>query len=92
MITELTPQFENRKSYYRKAFIEHQRIDMKNVYTLYSYDTLVCDLVIDIDNAGKHTLTVYNTQSNTTLRHIREFLRQHGYPKLSKNEIEQYRA
>ena len=79
MFVELTPKFENVKSYYRKALIELK----ENAQVLYSYDTKVAK----IEN-GK--LEVYNTQSQTTVRHIREFIQQHGFPRLTKQQINEY--
>ena len=79
MFVELTPKFENVKSYYRKALIEIK----DHTQVLYSYATKVAK----IEN-GK--LEVYNTQSQTTVRHIREFIQQHGFPKLTKKQINDY--
>ena len=79
-VYELNPMFDSRKSFYRKAFVE---IDPKTGdLTLKSYGTKVA-----VIKAGK--LEVFGTYSVTTLRHIKEFMRQNGYPPLSKKEIEE---
>ena len=78
-VYELNPLFDSRKSFYRKAFVE---IDPKTGdLTLKSYGTKVA-----VIKAGK--LEVFGTYSATTLRHIKEFMWQNGYPPLSKKEIE----
>lgn len=68
----LKPQYDKSKSFYDKAKV----IQYENVKYLYSYDTLVCTLTND-----KLELN-YNIEeslllSRTTLRHIKEFLKQH---------------
>lgn len=80
MLTELKPQYTNVKSFYRKATVEATSTGLK----LYSYDTLVA--VLDYDFS---LVNFYNTDaySNTTLKHVREFLMQNGFPWLSKSEI-----
>ena len=79
-VYELNPMFDSRKSFYRKAFVE---IDPKTGdLTLKSYGTKVA-----VIKAGK--LEVFGTYSATTLRHIKEFMWQNGYPPLSKKEIEE---
>lgn len=79
MLLELKPVFENVKSYYSKATVKIE----DNKKTLISYNTKVAEI-----EDGK--IKVYNTQSKTTVRHIREFLRQNGFKNMSKKEIEQY--
>ena len=77
---ELKPQYDTRKSFYGKARVETGKISGRK--KLYSYDTLVAE----IDDAGNPI--VYNTQSPTTVRHVKEFLKQHGYKAESKGQIE----
>ncbi len=67
MRTQLTATFDSRKSFYGKAEIE----TVKNGLELYSYNTLVAQII-------KGELTILNTQSATTLRHIKEFMLQNG--------------
>jgi len=68
---ELLPVYDSRKSFYKKAIIEEENENTK----LYSYNTLVCTLshndIILNDNIDQSLLF-----SNTTLRHIKEFLKQ----------------
>lgn len=73
----LNPEFDSRKSFYNKA-----RVDVKDDKNqkLYSYDTLVAEIV---DGKPK----VYNLQSQTTLRHVKEFLKQNGFSADSKSQI-----
>lgn len=68
----LKPQYDKAKSFYDKAKV----IQYENVKYLYSYDTLVYTLTND-----KLELN-YNIEeslllSRTTLKHIKEFLKQH---------------
>lgn len=79
-IYELQPIHENRQSYYKKA---HVVLGEGTDKVLISYDTLVVKI-----EEGKPI--IYGFFSHTTLRHIKEFLRQEGYPQMSKKELEQY--
>lgn len=79
-VTELTPLFENVKSYYGKAKIATEG----NKLILISYNSKVAEI-----EDGK--LSIFNTSTATTLRHIREFLMQNGYPKLTKKEMDTYK-
>jgi hypothetical protein len=79
MIYELIPKYDTRKSFYGKAKI----INVGSEEKLYSYDTLVADYDRD-----SNTILVYGTHSNTTLRHIKEFLKQKGFKADTKAQIE----
>ena len=71
---ELLPIYDSRKSFYCKAIIEEENENIK----LYSYNTLVCTLSnnnIILNDAVDQSLLF----SNTTLRHIKEFLKQFYY-------------
>ena len=92
MTTYLKPIYDNRQSFYNKAVVTTDTVLWGNSTELkapgekhlYSYNTEVCY----IDNAGKvHLLPLWN-YSATTLRHIKEFLRQNGYKAESKNQIQ----
>lgn len=74
---ELMPQYDGRKSFYGKARVRNNDGDLE----LISYDTRVA--VIYPDN----TASVYGTHSATTLRHIKEFLKQSGLRAESKRQI-----
>lgn len=79
MITYLNPEFDNAKSFYNKAVVE---IDENGNKHLCSYNTLVCELD-GLNSVAK----VHNVQSATTLRHIKEFLRQNGFVADTKKQI-----
>ena len=67
----LSPVYDGKKSFYNKAIIEEE----SGIKKLYSYNTLVCTLSnndIILNDAVDQSLLF----SNTTLRHIKEFLKQ----------------
>lgn len=68
-VYDLAPEFDYHKSFHGKARVDAK--DKKN-QELYSYNTLVAEIV-----DGEPM--VYNLQSATTLRHVKEFLRQNGF-------------
>lgn len=77
---ELLPVFENVKSYYKKAEVKkyYNKYNIIVKYKLLSYNTLVLtykDNKIKLNkNIKKELLT-----SQTTLRHIKEFIKQYYY-------------
>lgn len=73
---ELRAIHDGRKSFYKKAYV----IENEGVTELRSYQTIVCR----IEN-NKPIVT--NTYSDTTLRHIKEFLRQMGFDAFNKSQI-----
>lgn len=73
----LNPQYDSRKSFYGKATVTTEN----GRKTLKSYDTDVAY----IEN-GKAVVT--NTQSPTTVRHVKEFLKQNGFKADTKAQIE----
>ena len=73
---ELEAIYANQKSFYKKAYTEQEK-DIKN---LYSYKTLVATI------QGQEC-RVYGTYSPTTLRHIKEFLKQEGFTADTKKQI-----
>ena len=76
---ELKPVFDNAKSFYGKAY-ELAYFENNLVYKkeLYSYNTLVLTLM---DGVYKLNEEVPEDLlfSNTTLRHLKDFLKQHYY-------------
>lgn len=68
---DLRPEYDSRQSFYGKARVE----DNGNEVTLYSYNTPIC--MID-RTRGVITFTEYYSYSQTTRRHLREFLYQNG--------------
>lgn len=77
-IYDLTPQYDSRKSFYSKAKVDTGDKGDKN--RLYSYNTLVAEI-----KNGKPV--VYGTYSATTLRHIKDWLRQNGFKADSSKQI-----
>jgi len=64
------------------SFDNKARVEENNkTIRLYSYETLVCEIK---NNKAK----VFNTYSNTTLRHIKEFLKQNNFKAENKKQIE----
>lgn len=76
---ELSPQHDARKSFYGKA---HVVTDDDGTQILYSYNTPVIEL-----KGGKVKLLPMWDSSQTTLRHVKEFLKQNGFSAGSKGEI-----
>lgn len=81
MLVEMKPQFESAKSYYGKAHIENGVWNKR----LISYSTIVAEY----EWASKK-LIIHGEYSNTTLRHIKEFAQQMGFPKLSVSDIRKH--
>lgn len=75
---ELQPMYDARKSFYGKAHVWEDDYGQK---TLRSYSTNVATIKDGIAE-------VHGTYSATTLRHIKEFLKQHGFTADSKAQIE----
>ena len=67
-IHDLTPIYDSRKSFYKKAHVLY--LD-NGMIQLQSYNTIVCET----DNNGNFKM-LWNGRSNTTTRHINEFKRQ----------------
>lgn len=77
-IYDLSPRYDARKSFYGKAKVDTGAKDDEN--KLYSYNTLVAEM-----KDGKPR--VYGTYSQTTLRHIKDWLKQHGFKAESGKQI-----
>ena len=78
METELKAEFDNRKSFYGKANVANE----KNKLVLRSYGTRVVEIDV-IENKA----VVFGIHSVTTLRHIKEFLKQNGFEAETKEQI-----
>jgi hypothetical protein len=78
-VYNMTPQYDRRQSFYGKARVD----DNGDTKTLYSYNTPVCKIV-----GGKVTLLPKWNLSQTTLRHVKEFLSQNGFKANSLKQIE----
>lgn len=74
---DLKPQYDARQSFYNKATVD---TDDKGKNKLYSYNTLVAEM-----KDGKPV--VYGTFSQTTLRHIKEWLKQNGFKAENSKQI-----
>ena len=81
MYYELAPVFDNCKSFYGKARV---KVD-GNALQLVSYSTVVAVVTYLPDGAKLARIT--GIYSRTTARHIREFLRQHGFKPGPKAEL-----
>lgn len=80
-MTELTPVYDKRKSFYGKAHIESTRRGV----TLWSYDTPV---MVWLDATGSFTRASGQPVSLTTSRHMVEFMRQFtGDPTLTSRDV-----
>jgi len=69
--------YNTSKSFYNKAKIEIKG----KTKILYSYDTKVAEI-------KNKKVKVYNLQSNSTLKHVKEFLLQEGFKAENKKQIE----
>lgn len=78
-IMELCPYYDSAQSFYGKAKV----IEIENDVFLMSYDTIVA-----FYNCETKIAKVVDTYSATTLRHIKEFLRQSGFKAETKKQIE----
>ena len=81
---ELTPNYDSAKSFYRKAYVDVNRDNTR--ITLISYDTATCTI-------DKGKITLLKPYSQTTTRHIKEFLKQHrmlwacNYPGITTDRL-----
>lgn len=75
--TYLNPRYDSRKSFYAKAVV----ITSGDTKQLKSYKTIVAEISSD----GKPK--VFGDYSQTTLRHIKEFLKQLGFVAETKKQI-----
>jgi hypothetical protein len=76
----LETRYDSRKSFYGKAVVIVKNDGTKQ---LRSYNTIVAEIT------PEGSAEVYGTYSPTTLRHIKEFLKQFGYSADTKAEIEE---
>lgn len=75
---DMSPQYDSRQSFYGKARVD----DNGSEKTLYSYNTPVAKIV-----NNKVELLPKWDWSQTTLRHIKEFLKQNGFEATSLAQI-----
>jgi hypothetical protein len=79
---ELKPIYDSRNSFYKKAFV----YEYGNEKVLKSYGTTVA-IVRGTGSDRRAELTSYFDFSATTLRHVKEFLKQEGFKVGSKSEM-----
>lgn len=79
IMMELCPHYDSAQSFYGKAKV----FEIENDVFLMSYDTIVAFF-----NRDTKIAKVMDTYSATTLRHIKEFLRQSGFKAENKKQIE----
>ena len=76
-IYELFPRYDRRQSFYGKAYeLEHK----DGTIQLQSYSTIVAYIKDGVAHVG-------GWYSQTTGRHIKEFLKQHGFRADNKDQI-----
>lgn len=81
---ELSPVYDSRQSFYGKALVEETENRDK---VLYSYMTIVSKYNPKEKTAEIYGGYAYDNLTATTLRHIREFLKQNGMPTGTKKEL-----
>lgn len=82
----LQPKYDSRKSFYKKAKVYR---DGMGRLLLMSYCTIVAIITDGIlAEDGHPTVEIKGWYSSTTARHINDFLYQHGFPTMSKKEME----
>ena len=69
---ELRVKYAAQQSFYKKAFVKEDKEDKEGIERLYSYYSLI------ITNYGKALKFEEDVKlySNTTMKHVREYLRQ----------------
>ena len=88
---ELEPKFDSRKSFYGKAVV----VEENDFISLISYNSCICqiqgngldDVIVKIYNVRDYYGNSL-TFSSTSLRHLKEFLKQNGLKAESKAQIE----
>jgi len=75
---ELDARYDSRASFYSKARVEQEG----NIKRLRSYNTIVAEI-----DTERETAKVFGTFSDTTLRHIKEFLKQDDFIAETKAQI-----
>jgi translation initiation factor 1 (eIF-1/SUI1) len=81
---ELSTNYDSRQSFYGKATVEVQG----DVMRLISYTTIVATITKEVKATGDVlTAKVFGTYSATTLRHIKEFLKQNGFKAENSKQI-----
>ena len=79
----LEPRYDSRQSFYKKAYIVRDG----KIVKLYSYDTEIATINYRKKEGNRISLTWAWDYSNTTLRHLKEFLAQETGVHYSKREL-----
>lgn len=79
--SELIPIYEEVKSYYKKAYIKkyYNKDNIINKYELISYKTSILYLKNSKIYFNYKNINNKKIYTNTTLRHIKEFIKQYYY-------------
>jgi hypothetical protein len=80
---ELQARYDARDSFYGKARVQADY----PIVSLWSYDTRVAQIEYNGQPDDKGVATVYGYYSQTTFRHIKEFLKQYGFWAENKKQI-----
>lgn len=78
----LKAQNDSRDSFYGKAVLIHDG----NITKLKSYNTIVSEY-----NHETNKIKVFGWYSQTTARHINEFLQYYGFDKVTKKEMDNWK-
>ena len=86
----LAPIYGRAKSYYGKAkVVTSYPHEIDETKTLYSYGTKVASITYHNGGDGR-TLRIGGYYSQTTARHINEFLNQNGFASMNKRQLDEY--
>lgn len=87
MTHALTPKYSTQQSFYGKAKVDYYEVaNGRKVAVLYSYDTFIMEIdcqtkkIIDVTDDAEHF-------TNTTLKHIKEFMLQQGLASMTKMQL-----
>ena len=90
----LEPQHDPRESFYRKAHVEatqYEGDDYSTKSDLYSYQTKVPRVTTNPETGEEKAIVYldsYPPISPTSLRHVKEFLKQYGFKADTKKQVE----
>lgn len=88
MTTQLETRYDSRASFYGKATVEQTyNADGTTELKLISYTTTVARIKRTVNLSDTGEAEVYGTYSQTTFRHIKEFLKQNGFKAESAKQI-----
>ena len=85
MLYELDCRYDTRQSFYGKAQVQVAKNSIEEVQNLYSYGTLVANIITNFEK-GTRKYEYMGQYSATTTRHQKEFFKQNG---LNDKEIKE---